>query len=95
MVVHHYRRVMGSDWDDPLGALRWHWGGAYVICHPAPDTWIAQRRDTDETLRATTPLGLRDKIIADYAARPVSREAAPPAPRDDPGADCPRLAPEL
>jgi hypothetical protein len=85
---------MGSDWDDPLDALRWHWGDAYVICHPEPDIWIAERRDTHETLRATTSPGLRDKIIADYAARPVSRQAVPPAPRESPDADCPRVAPE-
>ena len=66
--------------DEPLGALRWHWGDAYAVCHPPTDTWIAQRRDTRETLKATTPEGLRDKIIADYLARPVSREerADPP-----------------
>jgi hypothetical protein len=82
--------------DEPLGALRWHWGDAYAICHPAPDVWIAQRRDTRETLRATTPEGLRDLIIANYAANPVSRHAAPPAPRENPeGRDCPRLALDL
>jgi hypothetical protein len=65
---------VSSEWDDPLGALQWHWGSAYIIsCHGA-GLWIAQRRDTRETLRAETPLGLRDKIIADYTARPVSRD---------------------
>jgi hypothetical protein len=72
---------MGCDWDDPLGSLRWHWGSAYIICHPEPDIWIAERRDNHETLRATTPLGLRDEIIADYFSRPVSRAAAPSVPR--------------
>jgi hypothetical protein len=65
------------DWDEPLNALRWHWGSAYVISRPAPDAWIAQRRDSRETLRDQTPLGLRSKIIADYTARPVSRAVAP------------------
>ena len=65
---------MSSDWDDPLGALQWHWGSAYAICHRGGGLWIARRRDTRETLRAETPLGLRDKIIADYTARPVSRD---------------------
>jgi hypothetical protein len=65
---------VSSGWDDPLGALQWHWGSAYIIsCHGA-GFWIAQRRDTRETLRAETPLGLRDEIIADYTARPVHRE---------------------
>ena len=35
--------------------------------------WTAERRDTHETLRDQTPLGLRDQIIADYTARKVSR----------------------
>jgi len=39
--------------------------------------WVAQRRDTRETLRADTPLGLRDKILANYVARKVSRDVAP------------------
>ena len=64
---------MSSDWDDPMSALMWHWGEAYAISRHGPDLWVAQRRDTRETLRADTPLGLRDKIIADYAARPVPR----------------------
>jgi hypothetical protein len=79
---------MGSEWDDPLGALQWHWGEAYIIsCHGA-SLWIAQRRDTRETLRAETPLGLRDKIIADYTARPVSRDLP-----DQPGPWARRSAP--
>jgi len=64
---------MGSDWDEPLRALRWHWGEAYVISHTEPDVWMAQRRDTCETLRDVTALGLRDQIIRDYAARSVKR----------------------
>src|SRR5260370_349128 len=35
--------------------------------------WTAERRDTHETLRDETPLGLREKIIADYASRRVPR----------------------
>lgn len=57
--------------------LRWHWGEAYIICHPAPDVWIAERRDDHATLWSDTPLGLRDAIIGDYFARPVSRAVAP------------------
>jgi hypothetical protein len=63
---------MGSDGDEPLSALRWHWGEAY-ISHPEPDVWMAQRRDIGETLRDVTPLGLRDQIIPDYTARSVKR----------------------
>ncbi len=64
---------MSSEWDEPLSALRWHWGDAYQIANPEPDLWIAVRRDTRETLRSDTPLSLRDAIIADYSAKPVPR----------------------
>jgi hypothetical protein len=65
---------VNSDWDEPLDALRWHWGEAYIINCVGPGKWLAERRDTHDTLRDETPLGLRDRIIADYAARPVSRQ---------------------
>jgi hypothetical protein len=58
-----------------LGALRWHWGEAYVIANPEPGVWLAERRDTHETLRADTPTSLRDRILADYFARPIPRQA--------------------
>jgi len=64
---------MGSDWDKPLDALRWHWGDAYVINCLGLGNWTAERRDNHETLHATTPVDLRDRIMADYTARPVSR----------------------
>jgi hypothetical protein len=63
-----------GDWAEPLDALRWHWGSAYVInCHGL-GRWTAERRDTHETLRDRTPMGLRGKIIADYSARRVPRD---------------------
>ena len=65
---------MTGGWDDPLGALIWHWGSAYTICNPQAGVWLAMRRDDHSTLRDGTPLGLRDKIITDYTARPVSRD---------------------
>jgi len=61
-----------------LGDLRWHWDTAYTLARPEPDVWVAIRRDDHTTLRDSTPLGLRDRIIADYTARPVSRDASPP-----------------
>ena len=64
---------MTGDWDEPLDALRWHWGEAYVINRLGLGRWTAERRDTHETLRDQTPLGLRDKIISDYSARKVPR----------------------
>jgi hypothetical protein len=84
---------VGMDRDDPLGALRWHWGEAYDICNPEPDVWLAVRRDDHATLRDETPTGLRDRILADYFARPVPRQdhggeagalAAEADQRDDP-----------
>jgi hypothetical protein len=58
------RRCSDRDWSEPLTALRWHWGEAYVINCLGLGRWTAERRDTHETLRDQTPLGLRDKIIA-------------------------------
>jgi hypothetical protein len=84
---------MDGDWDEPLSALRWHWGSAYIICHPEPDVWIAERRDNHETLRATTPLGLRDEIITDYFSRPVIR--AVPVYGEHRDKSRPRLRPGL
>jgi hypothetical protein len=65
------------DWDEPLRALKWNWDEAYIISRPEPGVWIAERRDNHETLRDETPFGLREKIIADYAERPVRRDGAP------------------
>ena len=66
-----------------LDSLRWNWGEAYRVSFFEPDVWIAQRRDTNDTLRADSPLGLRDAIVADYTARPVSRASSPALPQSD------------
>jgi hypothetical protein len=63
--------AMGYD-DAALDSLTWHWGGAYLISHPAPDTWLAVRRDDRETLRAGMPGELLDRIRSDYLRCPVS-----------------------
>lgn len=60
-------------WDEPLAALRWHWGSAYFIYFVAPGKWIARRQDTGDTLRADGPEQLRKAITSDYLARPVPR----------------------
>ncbi len=65
---------MSSDWDEPLDELRWHWGDAYLIHFFGPGKWVAQRRDSHETMSADSPVILREKITADYNARPVSRQ---------------------
>jgi len=65
---------VSSDWDEPLDELRWHWGDAYLIHFFGPGKWVAQRRDSHETMSADSPVILREKISEDYAARPVSRQ---------------------
>lgn len=62
-----------GEYTNDLAELRHHWGSAYLIEHPGPDVWIAQRKDSRETLRADSPGELLEKIRADYAAHPVSR----------------------
>jgi hypothetical protein len=85
---------MCRDWAEAeLEELRWHWGSAYVISSPEPDTWIAQRRDTHETLRTDDPGTLLGLIRADYAARPVPRSVLPSMPRQE--TPRPRLRPDL
>jgi hypothetical protein len=74
-----------SEWTTPLDELRWHWGDAYLISYLGHYRWMAKRRDNRETLTAEDPRELRDLIVADYTARPVSRQVAgaddwPPAP---------------
>jgi hypothetical protein len=58
---------------DPLEALVWHWGDAYIIINPAPGAWAAYRRDTRELLRAEGPDELREEILADYMSHKVPR----------------------
>jgi hypothetical protein len=65
---------VSSDWDRRLDDLRWHWGDAYLIHFFGPDKWVAQRRDSHETMSADNPVDLREKITVDYNARPVSRQ---------------------
>lgn len=59
--------------DDDLDDLQWHWSGAYAICHPGPDRWVAQRLDNRETLRAESAHELQEVIRQDYALMPVPR----------------------
>ncbi len=61
---------------EALADLQWNWGGAYLITGMNKH-WLAQRRDNGRTLKASGPDGLRELMIEDYAARPVSRETAP------------------
>jgi len=76
-----------ADLDD----LRWHWGDAYLIHHLGPDTWVAQRRDSRQTLGAEDAETLRERIKADYAAHPVSRQVAGPGRLETPSC---RVLPE-
>ena len=54
-----------------LDALQWNWDEAYAIT-AAAGHWLAQRRDNGRTLTASSPDGLREMIIEDYAAEPVA-----------------------
>ncbi len=65
-----------GDYDGDLAELRHHYGSAYIITHPEPGIWLAQRRDTREVLRAESAAELLEKIRDDYAQRPVSRRTA-------------------
>ena len=66
-----------AGYESDLGELRWHWGSAYRIQYwPGPCLWLAQRRDTGETLKADSAGALHSRIVADYTARPVPRLAA-------------------
>jgi len=60
--------------DEDLAYLRWHYCGAYVVNHPAPDVWIAQRTNDRRVLRAETPDGLLMLMRQDYAENPVPRQ---------------------
>jgi hypothetical protein len=68
-----------------LDDLRWHWGEAYLIHHLGPDVWVAQRRDSRQTIGAEDPETLRERIAADYAARTVSSQVADPGRPQEPG----------
>jgi hypothetical protein len=63
--------------DNELAELRWHWGSAYAITRPRLRTWLAERRDTREVLRAATADELLELIRDDYTDRPVSRDQWP------------------
>ena len=54
-----------------LDSLQWNWDEAYAIT-AAAGHWLAQRRDNGRTLSASSPAGLREMIIEDYAAEPVA-----------------------
>ncbi len=61
---------------DALADLQWNWGSAYLITGMGGQ-WLAQRQDDGRTLSASGPEQLRKLMLEDYAAQPVSREAAP------------------
>jgi hypothetical protein len=58
-----------------LDELGWYWGEVYDLAITRSG-WVAKRLDNGRALVAGGPNELRELIIADYAAEPVSREAA-------------------
>jgi hypothetical protein len=64
---------MTGDCAAELIDLQYHWGSAYMVSHPEPVVWLAQRRDDYQTLRSDGPAELLRLIHADYFARPVPR----------------------
>jgi hypothetical protein len=56
-----------------LEDLQAHWEGAYHICM-VDEWWAAVRLDDLDVLLSETGAGLRQKIRADYARRPVRRK---------------------
>lgn len=63
---------------EPLDELRWHWGDACLIHYfETAGKWVAQRRDSHETVSADDPVALLDLIRQDYGQRPVSRAVTP------------------
>jgi len=57
-----------------LAELKHHWGGAYLI-EVLGGRYVAQRRDSRETISADSADGLLAAIRADYASKPVPRDA--------------------
>lgn len=87
--------AVNGDWSEPLSALRWHWGEAYVVNCLGTGRWTVERRDTHETLRDQIPLGLRDQITArGRSALPASSAGSGPLPASRQGTcrRCPRRA---
>lgn len=58
-----------GEYTEPLAELRYHYGSAYLISHPGPDVWLAQRKDNRETLRAETAEERTGAVLT--VARPI------------------------
>ena len=62
-----------------LAHLRFHWGGddgAYEFSRRGR-RWVAVRRDNGREVTAESGRELRDRVMADYLAEPVPRDAVP------------------
>jgi hypothetical protein len=60
-----------------LDDLSWNWGEAYDLA-VTRSGWVAKRLDNNRALVACGPGKLRELIIADYTAEPVSRALCEP-----------------
>jgi len=58
---------------DELIDLENHWGTAYDLAFHRGE-WLASRKDTHETLTASSAEGLREAIRRDYHRSPVPRD---------------------
>jgi hypothetical protein len=57
-------------WDESrLESLIHSWGEVYSISRPEVGRWVAQRKDTRETLTAETAEELDAAILRDYTAK--------------------------
>jgi hypothetical protein len=75
-------RTAESD-TDPLDELEFHWGSAYHLA-VIDGICTARRKDgKGSTLTDPLPEGLRLRILADYHASPVPRDAAAAGPQPD------------
>lgn len=59
-----------------INLLDYHWGEAYDLA-VTRSGWVAKRLDNNRALVASSPEELRELIIEDYAAEPVSRDCCP------------------
>lgn len=62
--------------EQELAALQWHWGEAYLIgCDDEHGWWASRRDQIGGLITEGGPDELAVAILADYAFKPVARDA--------------------